>query len=78
MERNRGGNQDEIMSKGEGGGNGTKERNMMETSEEDMMRRKVDEEGHLKIYGGLREEIRMQTYLHGPMVSAKKLKLQIE
>ena len=31
-------------------------------------------EEHLKIYGGLREDIGMKTYLHGPMDYAKKLK----
>ena len=45
-------------------------------TEKEMLRRKVDEEEHLRIYGGLREEIGMKTYLHGPMVAAKKLKLR--
>ena len=29
--------------------------------------KKVKEEKHLEIYGGLREDIGMKTYLHGPM-----------
>ena len=32
---------------------------------------------HLDIYGGLREDIGMKTYLQGAMVSAKKLKLRL-
>ena len=32
-----------------------------------MLRCKVDEEEHLRIYGGLREEIGTKTYLHGPI-----------
>ena len=39
------------------------------------LRNKVKEEKHLEIYGGLREDIGMKTYLHGPMDYAKKLKL---
>ena len=31
---------------------------------------------HLEIYGGFREEIGMKTYVHGPMDSAKTLKLR--
>ena len=34
----------------------------------------MKEEKHLEIYGGLREDIGMKTYLHGPMDYAKKLK----
>ena len=36
----------------------------------------MKEEKHLEIYGGLREDIGMKTYLHGPMDYAKKLKLR--
>ena len=39
-------------------------------------RNKVKEEGHLKVYGGLREDIGMKTYLHGPMDYVKTLKLR--
>ena len=36
----------------------------------------MKEEKHSEIYGGLREDIGMKTYLHGPMDYAKKLKLR--
>ena len=42
-----------------------------------MLRRKVDEEGQLKTYGGLRDEIGMITYLNGPKDATKFLKLQL-
>ena len=37
---------------------------------------RVKEERHLEMYGGLREDIGMKTYLHGPMGFAKKLKVR--
>ena len=40
------------------------------------LRNKLKEEKHLEIYGGLREDIGMKKYLHGPMDHAKKLKLR--
>ena len=40
------------------------------------LRNKVKEEKHSEIHGGLREDIGMKTYLHGPMDNAKKLKLR--
>ena len=39
-------------------------------------RNKVKEEKRLDIYGGLREDIGMKTYLHDPMDYAKKMKLR--
>ena len=36
----------------------------------------MKEDKHLEIYGGLREDIGMKTYLHGPMDYAKNLKLR--
>ena len=36
----------------------------------------MKEEKHVEIYGGLREDVGMKTYLHGPMDYAKKLKLR--
>ena len=48
----------------------------METRETPALRNKVKEDEHLDIYGGLREEIGMKTYLHGPMDYAKTLKLR--
>ncbi|CAM9462340.1 unnamed protein product, partial [Sphacelaria rigidula] len=41
------------------------------------LRRKVDEEGHLKICGGLRKGIGVKAYLHGPMDAARNLKLRL-
>ena len=40
-----------------------------------MLRREVKEEKHLGVYGGVRVDIGMKTYLHGEMDMAKKLKL---
>ena len=37
-----------------------------------MLRNKVKEKEHLDIYGELREEIGMKTYLHGPMETTRK------
>ena len=45
----------------------TKESDMIELREKKALRQKIDEEEHLKIYGGLREGIGMKTYLHGPI-----------
>ena len=39
---------------------------------------KVKEEEHLEMYGGLREEIGMRTYSHGPMDYTKTLKSDFE
>ena len=36
----------------------------------------MKKEKHLEIYGGLREDIEMKTYLHGPIDYVKKLKLR--
>ena len=40
------------------------------------LRNKVKEEEHLEIYGGLRGEVGMELYLHGPMDYVKTLKLR--
>ena len=40
------------------------------------LRNKVKEDKHLEIYGGVREDIGMNAYLHGPMDYAKMLKLR--
>ena len=48
----------------------------IEESDRLAMRNKVKEEQHLDKYRGLREDIGMKTYLHGPMDYAKKLKLR--
>ena len=65
-----------ILSIDEAAGYKTKVRDMIEMREKEMLRCQVDEEEHLRIYGGLREEIGMKTYLHGPMDAAKNLKLR--
>ena len=36
----------------------------------------MKKEKHLEIYGGLREDIRVEKYLHGPKDYVKKLKLR--
>ena len=36
----------------------------------------MKKEKHLEIYGGLREDIGMKTYLHGPKDYAKQLELR--
>ena len=41
-----------------------------------MTRRKVDEEEHLELYGGLREGIGMKVYLHDRMDAANHLELR--
>ena len=48
----------------------------MEERERLALRNKVKEEKYLEIYGGLRGDIGMKTYLHVPMDYAKKLKLR--
>ena len=49
---------------------------MIELRERKSLRQKVDEEEHVKIYGGLRDGIGMKTYLYGPIDFAKNLKLR--
>ena len=44
----------------------------MEERERLTVKNKVEEEMHLDMYRGLREDIEMKTYLHGPMDYAKK------
>lgn len=39
---------------------------MVEMRGQEALRRKLDEEEHLTIYGGLKEGIEMKTCLHGP------------
>ncbi|KCZ94934.1 hypothetical protein HOC_20993, partial [Hyphomonas oceanitis SCH89] len=48
----------------------------IESRERLALRKKVEGEEHLEMYGGLREGIGMKRYLHGPMDFAKKLKLR--
>ena len=58
------------------GGYKTKVKERVQQRERLALRNKVKEEKHLEIYGGLRKDIGMKTYLHGPMNFAKKLKLR--
>ena len=66
----------DIMSIEDGGEYKTKLSDMIEIREKKALKQKIDEEEHLKIYGGLREGIGMKTYLHGPIDYAKNLKLR--
>ena len=58
------------------GGYKTEVKEKREIRERPGLRNKVREEEHLEIYGRLREEIGLKTYLHGPMDYAKTLKLR--
>lgn len=49
---------------------------MIEMGGKGALRRKVDDEEHLKIYGGSREVTGVETYLHGPVGSAITEKLR--
>ena len=71
-----GGNQEEILSIEKFAGYKTEVKERIEIRERLALRNKVKEEEHLKVYGGLREEIGMKTCLHGPMDYAKTLKLR--
>ena len=71
-----GGNQEEILSIEKFAGCKTQVKEKIEIRERLALRNKVKEKEHLEIYWGLREEIRMNTYLHGPMDYAKTLKLR--
>ena len=69
-------NQEEILSIEKFAGCKTEIKEKIEIRERLALRNKVKEKQHLEIYGGLREEIGMKTYLHGPMDYAKTLKLR--
>ena len=49
---------------------------MIEIRENIAQRNKAKEAEHFEMFGGLREEMGMKTYLHGPMDYAKTLKLR--
>ena len=70
-----GGNKNEIMSIEDVGEYKTKV-DMIELREMKSLRQNVDEEDHLKIYGGLIEGMGMKTCLHGPIDYAKNFKLR--
>ena len=71
-----GGDQEQALSIEKFGGYKTEVKYIIEERERLALRRKVKEEQHLEIYGGLREDIGMKTYLHGAMDYAKNLKLR--
>ena len=70
------GNQEEILSIEKFAGYKTAVKEKIETKARITLRNKVKEEEHLEMYGGLREEIGMKTYLHDPMDYSKTLKLR--
>ena len=71
-----GGNREEILSIEKFAGYKTEVKEKIEIREKLALRNKVKEEELLEIYAGLREEIKMKTYLRGPMDHAKTLKLR--
>ena len=71
-----GGHQEEILSIQKFAGYKTEAKQNVVIRERLALRHKVKEDEHLEIYGGLRGEIGMKTYLHGPKDYAKKLKLR--
>ena len=71
-----GGDQEDILSTEKFGGYRTQVNEIIEERETLALRINVKEEKHLEVYGELREDIGMKTYLHGPMDYAKKLKLR--
>ena len=70
------GDQEEVLSRDKSGGYKTEANGRIEERERLALRNKVKEEKRLEIYGGLRKDIGMKTYLHSPMDYAKKLKLR--
>ena len=65
-----------VLSIEKFGGYKTEVKQRIEERERLALRNNVKGEKHLEIYGGLREDIGMKTYLHGPIDYAKKLELQ--
>ena len=66
----------EVLSIDKFSGYKTEVKEIIEERERPVLRSKVKEQKHLDIYGGLREDVGMKTYLHGPMDYAKKMKLR--
>ena len=71
-----GGNQEKILSREKFAGYKTEVKEKIEIREWLALRKKVKGKEHLKIYGGLREEIGVKTYFHGPIDHTKTLKLR--
>ena len=70
------GDQEEVLSIEKFGGYKTEVKERMEEGERLALRNTVKAEKHGEIYGGLRENVGMKMYLHGPTDCAKTLKLQ--
>ena len=70
-----GGTKDEILSIVESGEQKPKARDMIETTGKEALGLKEDNEEHLKIYRGSREEMGMKTYLHRPKDAVENVKL---
>lgn len=49
---------------------------MIGRREKEIVRHEVDDDQHLRMCGGLREEIGMEIHMHGPLDVVKKLKLR--
>ena len=58
------------------GGYKAEVKDVTQESERLALRKKVKEEKNYETYRGLREDIGMKTYMHGPMDYSKKLKLR--
>ena len=71
-----GGDQEEILSIEKFGGYKTEAKEIIEERERLVLRNKAKGVKHLKKYGGLREDIGMNTYPHDPLDYTKKLKLR--
>ena len=71
-----GGDQEEILCIEKFDGCKTEAKEIIEERERLGLRHNVKKEKHLEVYGGLREDIGIKTYLHGPTGYAKKLKLR--
>ena len=70
-----GGTKDEILSIVESGEQKPKARDMIETTGKEALGLKEDNEEHLKIYRGSREEMGMKTYLHRPKDAVENVTL---
>ena len=71
-----GGNQEQILTTEKFAGCKTEVKEEIEIRERLALRNRVKEEENLEIYRGLREEIGMKTYMHGPKDYAKTVKLR--
>ena len=70
------GDQQEVLSIEKFGGYKTEVKERLEGRGRLALRNKVKEEKRFEIYGRLREDVGVKTYVHGQMNYAKKLKLR--